>query len=162
MVLVPANSIDKPLVVCVVYWPPKNTNKNITATGFFNQFSTLIEELHASADRRLLIVGDFNIHVDSKRNADAIKFISLKNLASTRSRHKSTIISTDEHQIETQKHYPIYERAPDLDTKALSSIRTSTSSRHKSTILSTNEHQTEPIAFVGSVFRYQLCKATGA
>ena len=61
MVSVKANSIDKPLVV----YPQNNTKTNITATGFFEEFSTFIEELLAFTDQRLLIVGDFNFHVDS-------------------------------------------------------------------------------------------------
>ena len=50
---------------------------HITVTGLFYQFSTFIEELLASADHCLLIVGDCNFHVDSNRSAYAIKFISL-------------------------------------------------------------------------------------
>jgi len=59
-----------------IYRPPsKGTNNTQT---FFNEFSSLIEELLIFTGH-LVIMGDFNIHIDAKENREACQFLELLN-----------------------------------------------------------------------------------
>ncbi|XP_070550950.1 uncharacterized protein [Ptychodera flava] len=60
----------------VIYRPP-NSCKH-TVSDFLNEFTHLLEViLHAKGN--LIIVGDFNIHVDDLRDRDALKFVDCLN-----------------------------------------------------------------------------------
>lgn len=59
------------LYITIIYRPPS------TCLGqFAEEFSTLLEQLVMSTEY-LLIVGDFNIHIDDSSNPEAAQFLSL-------------------------------------------------------------------------------------
>ncbi len=60
----------------IVYRPPYSVAHPVTSAVFFVEFAEYLESIVLSADP-LLIVGDFNIHIDSNENYDAIKFLEL-------------------------------------------------------------------------------------
>jgi len=56
----------------IIYRPPSS----VPLPTFYREFSLLLEEL-ATASGELLIVGDFNLHVDSSRDVNALHFCDL-------------------------------------------------------------------------------------
>ena len=60
----------------IMYRPPYSAAHPVTSAVFFVEFAEYLESIVLSADP-LLIVGDFNIHIDSNENYDAIKFSEL-------------------------------------------------------------------------------------
>lgn len=68
-----------PLRLVVVYRPERTRNKQQTFPMFIPEFSTLLELLVSEPDR-LLIVGDFNFHVDNKSDREAVTFSELIDL----------------------------------------------------------------------------------
>ena len=64
------------LRIGVLYRPPPSTENGLTATMSFNEFPILLKRL-AVASVRLLLVGDFNFHVDDRTNSLASKFLDL-------------------------------------------------------------------------------------
>ena len=64
------------LRIIVVYRPPKSKANGASSTDFFNDFPSLLEEVIPSPGR-LLIVGDFNFHVDNAESRDALIFMDL-------------------------------------------------------------------------------------
>ncbi|CAB3996663.1 RNA-directed DNA polymerase from transposon X-element [Paramuricea clavata] len=60
----------------IVYRPPYSVAHSVTSAVFFVEFAEYLESIVLSADP-LLIVEDFNIHIDSNENYDAIKFLEL-------------------------------------------------------------------------------------
>lgn len=60
--------------IVVIYRPPPSTKNKLTTTQFFAEFSKLTEEL-TNCNKPLLIAGDFNFHLDDKKNSDACRFI---------------------------------------------------------------------------------------
>ena len=60
----------------IIYRPPYSVAHPVTSAVFFVEFAEYLESIVLSADP-LLIVGDFNIHIDSNENYDAIKFLEL-------------------------------------------------------------------------------------
>ena len=59
-----------------VYRPPPSRKNNTPFSVFLDEFSSLLEEI-ILAKGKLMIVGDFNIHMDSKTNPNTKKFNSL-------------------------------------------------------------------------------------
>ena len=53
------------------YRPPSS----VPLSTFYGEFSLLLEEL-ATASGELLIVDDFNLHVDSSRDVNALHFVT--------------------------------------------------------------------------------------
>ena len=65
------------LCIVAVYRPPPSKKNGLSADIFFNEFPILIENL-AALPGRLLVVGDFNFHLDNvSTNRDAILFLDL-------------------------------------------------------------------------------------
>ena len=60
--------------IVVIYRPP--LSRQSSSTNFFDDFSTLAEQL-AIASGNLLIVGDLNLHLDASNDLDAMKFQSI-------------------------------------------------------------------------------------
>ena len=60
--------------IVVIYRPP--LSRQGSSTNFFDDFSTLAEQL-ATASGNLLIVGDLNLHLDAGNDLDAMKFQSI-------------------------------------------------------------------------------------
>jgi len=54
-----------------IYRPPPSNANGLSSALFFEEFSTLAEQLAVAP------VGDFNFHVDNPGNTDAIKFTSI-------------------------------------------------------------------------------------
>ena len=62
--------------VTVVYRPPYSGEHKVPTSVFFDEFSAYLESLLLCKER-LLICGDFNIHVDSVDDPDSVKFRDL-------------------------------------------------------------------------------------
>ena len=56
-----------------IYRPPPSKSNSLNSSIFFHEFSTLAEQLVLTPGN-LLIVGDFNYHVDVSTNSDATRF----------------------------------------------------------------------------------------
>ena len=61
-----------------IYRPPYSETHPVTTATFIGEFSTFLESIILSAEP-LLIVGDFNYHVDDPNNNDAAQFLDLIN-----------------------------------------------------------------------------------
>ena len=66
----------KSVRIIVVYRPPPSTDNALTVDLFFNEFSILMEEVITS-NAELVIVGDFNFHVDVSDDGNSTRFSSL-------------------------------------------------------------------------------------
>ena len=64
------------LDIIIVYRPPPNSKNKYTVKQFFQDFSTLLERKIVSPNK-LLIVGDFNFHIDNNRDIIATQFLDL-------------------------------------------------------------------------------------
>lgn len=60
----------------IIYRPPYSEAHQITSAVFYTEFAEYLESIVLSAEP-LLIVGDFNIHVDCPDNQDATKLLEL-------------------------------------------------------------------------------------
>jgi hypothetical protein len=60
----------------IVYRTPYSAAHPVVTSVFFDEFSTYLESVNMSSEP-LLIVGDFNIHVDISRDPNAIRFLDL-------------------------------------------------------------------------------------
>lgn len=64
------------LTLVIVYRPPPNPKNNFTVPLFLNEFSKLLEAKSASCSK-LLVVGDFNFHIDDSSDTDARNFLDI-------------------------------------------------------------------------------------
>ena len=64
------------LRIVVVYRPPPSSQNKLTAGDFFEEFPILLEKL-ATASGELIMIGDFNFHVESGDSRDALKFLDI-------------------------------------------------------------------------------------
>ena len=64
------------LRLLIVYCPPYSTEHKVTVIVFLREFSDYLESFVLSKER-ILIAGDFNIHVDDIRNVDAVTFLDV-------------------------------------------------------------------------------------
>ena len=90
------------LEIILIYRPPPSTANGLSPSLFLNEFSTLLETLVISTGQ-LLMVGDFNIHVDNKSDTLSAKFLDLLdsfnlqqhvNIATHTSKHTLDLIIT--------------------------------------------------------------------
>ena len=66
----------KLLRVFIIYRPPTSVKNKLKFSTFLDEFSTLIEPF-PSITSKVIILGDFNLHVDDGSNCDACKFLEL-------------------------------------------------------------------------------------
>ena len=64
------------LRLLIVYRPPYSTEHKVTVSVFLGEFSDYLESF-VLLKEQILIVGDFNIHVDDTRNVDAVTFLDV-------------------------------------------------------------------------------------
>ena len=64
------------LRVGLLYRPPPSKQKVLTSTLFFNEFPKLLERLAVSSEK-LLLLGDFNIHVHDCSDRLALRLLDL-------------------------------------------------------------------------------------
>lgn len=69
---------NKSLRLITIYRPPPSTKNGLTTKMFFDDFSQIVENLTATANR-CLITGDFSFHIGDKDNNEAKQFIDLMN-----------------------------------------------------------------------------------
>ena len=62
--------------ILIVYCPPPSSANNLSTSLFMNEFSSLLES-YIMKTGLLLIVGDFNFHVDDTSDAVAANFLGL-------------------------------------------------------------------------------------
>lgn len=70
------HSSTKHLRLVTVYRPPTSKKNKHSIADFCQEFSSFIEILQAS-NKLLLLVGDFNIHVDNEADANSRAFLEL-------------------------------------------------------------------------------------
>ena len=64
------------LRVVIIYRPPPSRSNNSSITLFFEEFPVFLESI-ATASGSLLMVGDFNFHIDDKHDVTAFRFLQL-------------------------------------------------------------------------------------
>ena len=64
------------LRIGIVYRPPPSAENGLTVNMFFDEFSDLLERLAVSSGK-LVLLGDFNFHVDDLTNPQAARFLDL-------------------------------------------------------------------------------------
>ena len=69
-------SSSRKIRIVIVYRPPFSENHRVPLGTFLCEFSSYMESIILSNDR-LLILGDFNIHMGVSTDADAVKFVDL-------------------------------------------------------------------------------------
>ena len=69
-------SSSRKIRVVIVYRPPFSKNHRVPMGTFLREFSSYMESIILSNDH-LLILGDFNIHMDVSTDADTAKFVDL-------------------------------------------------------------------------------------
>ena len=69
-------SSSKSLRLVVFYHTPPSKKNGSTNGLFFEEFGPILEQL-ATEKGQIMIVGDFNFHIDNHINASAVKFIEL-------------------------------------------------------------------------------------
>ena len=64
------------LCLCVIYRPPSRGKHSRPMSVFLQDFQCYMDT-HITLPSKLVVLGDFNVHVDRKDNADARKFVDL-------------------------------------------------------------------------------------
>ena len=59
----------------MVYRPPPSTENGFTKSGFSSEFDSFIEEI-STLPFKLVLLGDFNIHVETLEESDARHFLT--------------------------------------------------------------------------------------
>lgn len=62
----------------IIYLPPNTEAHPVTTSTFFREFSDLLEDC-VLCPEKLILTGDFNIHVDDHTSTDATKFTDIMN-----------------------------------------------------------------------------------
>ena len=62
--------------VVIIYRPPHSEDHRVSVVTFLSEFSSYMESIILSKDH-LLILGDFNIHMDVLIDAYTVKFMDL-------------------------------------------------------------------------------------
>ncbi len=71
-------SESKCVRIIVVYRPPPSKENKLTVAMFFEEFPVLLEQL-AIAPNELIMMGDFNFHMEDMNDYDARRFSNLLN-----------------------------------------------------------------------------------
>ena len=66
------------LCIGVFYRPPPSTQNGLTVSMFFGEFPALLERIAVASDE-LLLLGDFNFHIDDTTNRQVSNFLELLN-----------------------------------------------------------------------------------
>ena len=66
----------KTITIVTVYRPEPSANNRYTLTEFFDEFTEFMAHYHMLKNE-VIIVGDFNFHINKKDNANAKKFIDI-------------------------------------------------------------------------------------
>ena len=66
------------LRIGILYRPPPSTQNGLTVSMFFDEFPALLERLAVDSGK-LLLLGDFNFHIDDTTNRQASNFLELLN-----------------------------------------------------------------------------------
>ena len=69
-------SVDKNIRIIIVYRPPPSPSNGLTPMVFLDEFSTCLEQ-YVTTPGSLLIVGDFNLHIDTCGSQPATEFLQL-------------------------------------------------------------------------------------
>ena len=67
---------DSCIRLCVIYRPPPSTQNGLKTTTFFDEWTAYLDHL-AITPQRIIITGDFNLHMDNLQNPDTTRFTSL-------------------------------------------------------------------------------------
>ena len=67
---------SKTFRLLTIYRPPPSRKNKLTAAHFFSDFSTLLEGI-TSEPNRIVLAGDFNIHIDDPTDTNAQTFTEL-------------------------------------------------------------------------------------
>ena len=62
--------------IFIINRPPSSGRNNISTSLFFEEFSTFLENF-CTTSSSVLLVGDFNFHINDSSNVDATKFLNL-------------------------------------------------------------------------------------
>lgn len=69
-------SVKQSAIIFVIYRPPPSAKNGLSSKMFFTQFADFLEQ-HITSVKQLVILGDFNIHVDNPQDRDAQELHSL-------------------------------------------------------------------------------------
>lgn len=67
---------SKPVDMIVVYRPPPSAKNHLSIGGFLEEFGTLMFS-YVTSNKAIIVLGDFNFHVDTHGDRDALQFIDL-------------------------------------------------------------------------------------
>eukprot|EP00057_Strongylocentrotus_purpuratus_P003585 XP_003726953.1 PREDICTED: uncharacterized protein LOC100892737 [Strongylocentrotus purpuratus] len=70
------SATGSPIRLVLIYRPPTSGKKRNSPSDFINELSVLMETLVVT-QQRLLLVGDFNLHVDVQKDRDSSKFLDM-------------------------------------------------------------------------------------
>ena len=67
---------SQPVKLIVLYKPPPSSSNGLTHNLFISEFTDYLE-LHIATTKQLVLLGDFNIHVNKTDDRDAVEFSNL-------------------------------------------------------------------------------------
>ena len=73
------DSSSFPVSIFIIYKPPPSINNNLSHTMFIDEFSQFLEQFSITSSS-LLIVGDFNFHVEDPTDSSSLQFLNLLDL----------------------------------------------------------------------------------
>ena len=67
---------SQPVKLIVLYKPPPSPNNGLTHNLFITEFIDYLE-LYIATTKQLVLLGDFNIHINKTHDRDAVEFNNL-------------------------------------------------------------------------------------